>query len=60
MDIAELMISSFLAIAAQAAQQAQPPPPPRVTMEQSRAQVIKLGEAHCRRFPADIICHTKK
>jgi hypothetical protein len=31
--------------------------PSPLSMEQSRKRVIEMGEAHCRAFPQDIICH---
>jgi hypothetical protein len=37
-----------------------PPPGPSVTMEQSREQVIRAGEAHCQRFNDPVVCHEKK
>jgi hypothetical protein len=38
----------------QARRSAHPPP---LSMEQSRERVIEMGEAHCRAFPQDSICH---
>lgn len=34
-----------------------PPPPPQMSMEESRADVVRRGQAHCDRWPQDRICH---
>jgi len=37
-----------------------PTPGPPLSMEQSREQVIRAGEAHCKRFNDPEVCHEKK
>jgi hypothetical protein len=36
---------------------APPPVPPPMTQDQERNFIIRQGEAYCRKFPTDKICH---